>query len=110
MILIVMYDSPFVRRAAVTLHHYGLAFDRRPISVFRDFADVQAVNPLGRLGGPWLCADAMTQADVTAAIAHTNLARKSPGLLPSGRYPALESLAERWKALACFRAAPLVEG
>lgn len=49
MILIVMYDSPFVRRAAVTLHHYGLAFDRRPISVFRDFADVQAVNPLGRL-------------------------------------------------------------
>jgi hypothetical protein len=52
----------------------------------------------------------MTQADVTATIAHTNLARKSPELLPSERYPALAGLAKRCEALACFRAAPFVEG
>ena len=28
MILVGQYDSPFVRRVAVTLHHYGIPFER----------------------------------------------------------------------------------
>jgi glutathione S-transferase len=49
MILIGQYDSPFVRRVAVTLYHYGLSFERRVLSVFRDFEAVLALNPLGKV-------------------------------------------------------------
>lgn len=49
MILIGQYDSPFVRRVAVTLNYYGLSFERRPLSVFRDFDTVLALNPLGKV-------------------------------------------------------------
>jgi glutathione S-transferase len=34
MILVGQYDSPFVRRVAVTLHHHGLPFERDRTSVF----------------------------------------------------------------------------
>ena len=36
MILIGQYDSPFVRRVAITLKIYGLAYDHRPWSVWGD--------------------------------------------------------------------------
>ena len=49
MILIGQYDSPFVRRVAIALHHYGFAFERRVLSVFRDFDDMLAINPLGKV-------------------------------------------------------------
>ncbi len=49
MILTGQYDSPFVRRVAVTLHLYGLPFERQAVSVYDDFDDVLAVNPLGRV-------------------------------------------------------------
>ncbi len=48
MILVGQYDSPFVRRVAVALHHYGLPFERRVLSVFQDFDTVLSVNPLGK--------------------------------------------------------------
>jgi glutathione S-transferase len=49
MILIGQYDSPFVRRVAVSLHHYHMPFTRRPLSVFGDKKEVQAINPLLRV-------------------------------------------------------------
>jgi len=49
MILIGQYDSPFVRRVAIALHHYGLPFERRVLSVFKDFDDMLAINPLGKV-------------------------------------------------------------
>ena len=49
MILVGHYDSPFVRRVAITLHHYGIAFARNPISVFTDAAAMAAINPLVRI-------------------------------------------------------------
>lgn len=49
MILVGQYDSPFVRRVAVTLNHYGIGFDRRVLSVFTDFEAVLALNPLGKV-------------------------------------------------------------
>jgi len=49
MILIGQYDSPFVRRVAVTLHHYHMPFTRNPLSVFGDKKEVQALNPLLRV-------------------------------------------------------------
>ena len=36
MILIGQYDSPFVRRVAIALQTYGLAYQHRPWSTFRD--------------------------------------------------------------------------
>ncbi|MFT3989667.1 glutathione S-transferase family protein [Aestuariivirga sp.] len=49
MILIGQYDSPFVRRVAVTLAHYHMPFTRNPLSIFGDAEKVQALNPLLRV-------------------------------------------------------------
>jgi glutathione S-transferase len=49
MILIGQYDSPFVRRVAVTLHCYEMSFERRVLSVFADFDAMLMINPLGRV-------------------------------------------------------------
>jgi len=49
MILIGQYDSPFVRRVAIALHHYGLAFEHRPWSVWGDAAKIAQHNPLRRV-------------------------------------------------------------
>ncbi|HTU67898.1 MAG TPA: glutathione S-transferase family protein [Steroidobacteraceae bacterium] len=49
MLLIGMYDSPFVRRVAVTLKLLGLPFEHANWSVGRDFERIREFNPLGRV-------------------------------------------------------------
>lgn len=49
MILVGQYDSPYVRRVAVSLRTLGFAYDHDTRSVFGDFAAMRAVNPLGRI-------------------------------------------------------------
>jgi glutathione S-transferase len=49
MILLGQYDSPFVRRVAITLHHYALPFEHRPWSVWGDAAKIAHYNPLRRV-------------------------------------------------------------
>lgn len=49
MILVGQYDSPFVRRVAVTLHHYHMPFRRNTLSVFGDAAEMGKINPLIRV-------------------------------------------------------------
>ena len=49
MILVGQFDSPFVRRVAIALHHYGYPFERRVLSVFKDFDAMLAINPLGKV-------------------------------------------------------------
>lgn len=49
MILVGQFDSPFVRRVAVTLNHYHMPFTRNAISVFRNVEDMQRINPLIRV-------------------------------------------------------------
>jgi len=48
-ILVGQYDSPFVRRVAVVLHYYGVAFDRRVLSTFSDFDTMLELGPLGKV-------------------------------------------------------------
>lgn len=49
MILIGHYDSPFVRRVAVALRLYGMAYEHRAWSVFSQAAEIAAFNPLKRV-------------------------------------------------------------
>ena len=49
MILIGQYDSPFVRRVAIAMRLYGLAFEHRPWSTFGEGDKIAAFNPLRRV-------------------------------------------------------------
>lgn len=49
MILIGMYDSPFVRRVAVSLQLLELTYDHKNWSVGKDQAQIRKLNPLGRV-------------------------------------------------------------
>lgn len=49
MILIGMFDSPFVRRVAVSMKLLGLGFEHRNWSVGKDQASIREFNPLGRV-------------------------------------------------------------
>ncbi|HEY0468879.1 MAG TPA: glutathione S-transferase family protein [Polyangiaceae bacterium] len=66
MILIGQYDSPFVRRVAIALHHYGLPFEHRPWSVWGNAAQIAQYNPLRRV--PTLLLDDGTALVETFAI------------------------------------------
>lgn len=47
--LLGLYDSPYVRRVAITLTHYGIAFTHQSLSVFRHVEQMRATNPLLRV-------------------------------------------------------------
>ena len=49
MILIGQYDSPYVRRTAISLRVLGFAYEHDTRSVFGDFDAMRQVNPLGRI-------------------------------------------------------------
>jgi len=49
LILIGMFDSPFVRRVAVSMNFLGMAFEHRNWSVGKDFELIRQFNPLGRV-------------------------------------------------------------
>lgn len=49
MILVGQYDSPYVRRVAISLRVLGFAYDHDTRSVFGDFDSMRQTNPLGRI-------------------------------------------------------------
>jgi len=49
MFLIGQYDSPFVRRVAIAMRLYGIAFEHRPWSTFGDADTIAPYNPLRRV-------------------------------------------------------------
>ena len=44
--LLGLYDSPFVRRVAVSMKHYGISFEHVSLSVFRHMDAMRPLNPL----------------------------------------------------------------
>jgi glutathione S-transferase len=48
-ILVGQYDSPFVRRVAISLRVLGFAYEHDQSSVFADFDAMRRINPLGRI-------------------------------------------------------------
>jgi len=77
MILVGQYDSPFVRRVAVTLHLYGMPFTRNAISVFTDADEMARINPLVRI--PSLVLDGGETLIDSAAILDTLDEMVGPG-------------------------------
>jgi glutathione S-transferase len=49
MILVGQYDSPYVRRVAISLRELGFDYVHDTRSVFGDFDDMRKTNPLGRI-------------------------------------------------------------
>jgi glutathione S-transferase len=49
MMLVGQYDSPYVRRVAVSLRVLGFAYEHNTLSVFGDFAAMRGINPLARI-------------------------------------------------------------
>jgi glutathione S-transferase len=49
MILVGQFDSPYVRRVAVSLRVLGFAYEHDQRSVFGDFDSMRGTNPLGRV-------------------------------------------------------------
>ena len=120
MILIGQYDSPFVRRVAIALRLYGIAFEHRPWSTFGDADKIAPYNPLRRVptlvldDGEALIESAMIldylddlrrprQGDdrrraASAAAALADL-RAGDGARRQGRQPALRARAAQGKQL-----------
>jgi glutathione S-transferase len=66
MLLIGMFDSPFVRRVAITLKLMELPFEHANWSIGRDFDRIREYNPLGRV--PTLVTDEGESLMESAAI------------------------------------------
>jgi glutathione S-transferase len=49
MFLIGQYDSPFVRHVGIAMRSYGLSFEHRPWSTFREGDKIAPYNPLRRV-------------------------------------------------------------
>jgi len=65
--LIGYMDSPFVRRVAVTAQYLGLPYEHRELSIFRDFDEFRAINPLVKVP-TIICDDGQTLVDSTLII------------------------------------------
>lgn len=90
--LIGMLDSPYVRRVAISLQLLGLRFEHRSISVFRDFAQFQRINPLVKAPS-LICADGEVLMDSTLILEYAEaLAGLGKSLMP-------EVMAQRQHAL-----------
>ncbi len=81
MLLIGMYDSPFVRRVAVSMKLLGIPFEHRDWSVGKDFEKIRAHNPLGRV--PTLVMDSgEVLIDSAAILDHLDELAGDRALLP----------------------------
>lgn len=76
-----MLDSPFVRRCYIIARRLGIPFEHKPLSVFRDFPEFHAINPLVR--APTLVLDdGRMLVDSTLIIQYFELLRPGQGITP----------------------------
>ena len=95
MILIGMFDSPFVRRVAVSMNLLELPFEHRNWSVGKDFELIRQFNPLGRVPALVL-ADGESLIDSAAILDFLDdLVGPERALLPQIRQGAPRRLAGR---------------
>lgn len=90
--LIGMLDSPYVRRVAISLQLLNLPFEHQSISVFRQFAQFQAINPVVKAPS-LVCDDGEVLMDSTLILDYAEaLAGVGGSLMPA-------AIAERQHAL-----------
>jgi glutathione S-transferase len=90
--LIGMLDSPYVRRVAISLQLLNLPFEHQSISVFRQFAQFQAINPVVKAPS-LVCDDGVVLMDSTLILDYAEaLAAPNKSLMPA-------AIAERQHAL-----------
>ncbi len=65
--LIGYMDSPFVRRVAVSAQYLGIPYEHRELSIFREFEEFRAINPLVKVP-TLICDDGQTLVDSTLII------------------------------------------
>jgi glutathione S-transferase len=99
MMLIGQYDSPFVRRVAVALQIYGMRYEHRPWSVWRDASEIAPFNPLRRV--PTLVIDGAEALVDSAAILDALDDMVAPELALIPRAGPARRRALRVCALAC---------
>jgi glutathione S-transferase len=107
--LIGMLDSPYVRRTAISLRLLGLPFEHRSISVFRQYEEFAAINPVVK--APTLvCDDGEVLMDSNLILEYAErLAAPRASLVPAGRREAQHDLRLVGLALAaCEKAVQLV--
>jgi len=76
-----MMDSPYVRRCFIVARRLGIPLEHKPLSVFQDYAEFHAINPLVR--APTLILDdGGMLVESTLIIDHFCTLRPSPALLP----------------------------
>ena len=92
MLLIGMFDSPYVRRVAISMKRLGLPFEHGNWSVGADFERIRTHSPLGRV--PVLVMDDDTVLVESAAIldALDDLVGPTRALLPPAGQPRREAL------------------
>ncbi len=96
--LVGMLDSPYVRRAAISLRLLGVPFAHHPLSVFSTFEQFRAINPVVK--APTLvCDDGTVLMDSTLIIDHAeHMSGRS--LVPSAPAERLRALRLTGLALA----------
>ena len=107
--LIGMLDSPYVRRTAISLRLLGLPFEHRPISVFRQFDEFAAINPVVK--APTLvCDDGEVLMDSSLILEYAErLAAPRASLVPKDVREAQHDLRLTGLALAaCEKAVQIV--
>ena len=96
--LVGMFDSPYVRRTAISLRLLGIAFVHRPVSVFSTFEQFRQINPVVK--APTLvCDDGTVLMDSTLIIDHAQ-ATSGRSLMPTDAAGRLRALRVIGLALA----------
>ncbi len=96
--LIGMLDSPYVRRVAVSLKILGLPFQHEAVSVFRNFAQFSAINPVVKAPS-FVTDDGTVLMDSTLILLHVEqVAGRS--LMPAGTAAYTKALRRIGLALA----------
>ena len=98
--LIGMLDSPYVRRAAISLQLLGVRFEHRSISVFSTFQQFREINPVVKAPS-LICDDGEVLMDSTLIIEYAEaLAAGRKSLVPSSLQERQHTLREIGLALA----------
>lgn len=82
--LLGMYDSPFVRRVAITAGYLGLELEHNPLSIFKGYDEFRKLNPMVKIP-TLICDDGEVLVDSTLIIDHLrSLSTNSQDLMPKG--------------------------